>query len=616
MQRTFELATRSKGGAIEMAISSELPVERIFGNEVLLHSPDAIDLSRLNDGRHPLLLNHDPSDQVGVMESVSLGGDRILRGKPRFSQSTKGKEIKQDVVDGIRTLVSVGYEILNVTEERTVNGELVARQLTGEQFEREMREKYGDTFYRAGAAACRAQGENVPTYKVTRWRPFEVSIVSIPADPSVGVGRSVSMNNYRRNQNMEHEDINTSREKTIALLGENYSRWLKPDDVTNAIKNDMPAEAFRELIIKRMETKHTDTSGQYIDMPKHDAQRYSLARAITAQLTGDWSKAGLEREASESVARMVGKSPVGFYVPFDIFRRDFNVGTTTEAGNLVATDFRGDMFTDVLRNNLVMGPLGVRILAGLSGNVDIPKKTSASSLAMVSEIGSASETNPLTDKVSLSPKRISGFIEYSRQALIQSGIALESMLREDLLNSAAVLLQDQVINGSGSGNNMTGLRNVTGIGTVVGGANGAALAWSHIVNLESACADNNAEPGVLSGYLINSKTRGKLKQTQMGTNLPFIWQNTDKPLNGYRVGVTNTVPSNLTKGTSTTVCSSVIYGSDWSMAVIGLFGAPDIVVDPYSKADTGQIKITLNHYADFGVRLPECFASMEDALTT
>ncbi len=187
-------------------------------------------------------------------------------------------------------------------------------------------------------------------------------------------------------------------------------------------------------------------------------------------------------------------------------------------------------------------------------------------------------------------------------------------MRADLLAGLAVQLQDQVVNGSGSGANMRGIRNISGIGSVVGGANGLAPAWSHFVDLESACANVNAEPDRVSGYLINTKTRGAAKKTQKATNLPFIWDNGDQPLNGYRVAVSNTVPANLTKGTSTTICSSIIFGSDWSMDVLGLFGAPDIVVDPYSLATTGQVRVTLNAFADHNVRLAACFATMDDAL--
>ena len=130
-----------------------------------------------------------------------------------------------------------------------------------------------------------------------------------------------------------------------------------------------------------------------------------------------------------------------------------------------------------------------------------------------------------------------------------------------------------------------------------------------------AHAAANAEPDTLAGYLMNTQTRGKLKTVQRGTNLNFVWENGSMPVNGYRVAVTNNVPSNLTKGSSTTVCSSALFSSDWSMQVVGLFGAPDITVDPYSKADTGQVKITLNQFADTANRQPAAFAKIEDVLT-
>ena len=163
---------------------------------------------------------------------------------------------------------------------------------------------------------------------------------------------------------------------------------------------------------------------------------------------------------------------------------------------------------------------------------------------------------------------------------------------------------------------MTGLRYTSGIGTVAAASNGAALTWDDLVDVESACANANAEPDRLAGYLINTKIRGKAKKTQKGTNLPFIWDGGAQPLNGYRAAVTNNVASNITQGTSTTVCSTLMFSSDWSMSTIGLFGAPDITVDPYTLADTARVKITINQFADHGLRQPATFAKREGILTT
>lgn len=586
----------------EIAFSSETPYQRYWGTEILDHSPASMRLDRLKDGG-AVLLDHDPTRHVGVVEQTVIGKDRVGRAVVRFGRSAEAEAAFRDVQDGIRTKISVGYFIHRMVMEEEKDGQ--------------------------------------ETYRVTDWEPIEVSLVAIPADPTVGIGRNADtevstlvvrqmadtepkiepikiiqekkiMSDHKQKTEAELE---TERRDGIITLGEQYGKYVEQKDINDALRNGRSIEQFKDLILSKMQTRHTDTSELHIGMDKKEVQRYSLVRAVMASISGDWSKAGLELSASRAVEKMLGRTPEGFFVPYDAFKRDFNVGTGSEAGNLVATDLRNDLFVDVLRNNLVAAALGIRILPGLVGNIDIPKKATASAISRVTEIQALTETNPTTAKVSLSPKRFGGFVEYSKQALITASMAIEPMLRDDLLMSAAVDLQDQMINGSGSGANMRGIRNTSGIGSVVGGSNGANLAWSHIVGLESACANANAEPDQVSGYLINTKTRGTSKTTQKATNLPFIWDNGNTPLNGYRAAVSNTVPSNLTKGTSTTICSSVIFASDWSMAVLGLFGAPDVTVDPFSLATTGQVRITLNQYADFGVRLAACFAAMDDALT-
>lgn len=637
-QRTFDLRTHGKkDGVMEMAISSETPVERYFGIEILSHEKDAVDLVRLNDGRHPLLLNHDTDKQIGVMEKAWVDDDRMLRGQARFSRAPLAQEILADVQDGIRPMISVGYEIIEVKEKTDHTGTVGGRVFTGEEFQREMQEKFGESFYRAGPAARREQGSAPPTYVVTRWRPFEASVVPIPADVAVGVGRSAApapviptehdIPEVKIEKILEIRDMNEApkpktdtdleveRRNGIIEIGEQYAKYIVPKDVHDALRNGRSIEQFKDTILDKMQSRHTDTRELHIGMEKNEIQRYSIARAIVAAITGDWTKAGLERSASEAVSKILGRTPEGFYVPYDAFHRDFNVGTAGEAGNTVATELRTDLFVDVLRNNLVLAGLGARILTGLSSSLDIPRKATAGTLGMVTEIQALTETNPTTAKISLTPKRLGAYVEYSKQSLIQSSLAVEPMLRDDLLQGAALLLQDQAINGSGAGANMRGIRNTSGIGSVVGGANGIAPAWSHVVDLESATANVNAEPDRLSGYLINTKTRGKFKQTQKATNLTFIWDNGAQPLNGYRAAVSNTVPSNLTKGTSVAVASSLLFASDWSMEVIALFGAPDITVDPYTLATTGQVRITLNQFADHGIRLPACFAVMDDALS-
>lgn len=649
--RTFKIAKRADAaadGTIDMAISSEAPYERWFGIEILSHDAAAVDLSRLSGNDHPLLLNHCTDDQIGVLLNPAIGADRVLRCSAKFSRADNAQVILADVQDGIRQLVSVGYFVDEIIElEPTPDNELAdwigggergytfKRTLTGEAFESEMRAKHGEAFARTGLAAERDANTEPSTYLVTRWTPFEASIVPIPADVTVGIGRSagvettpaapaepaakppiITVEKKMTTEVKTPAELEIERRDGIQGLAESYAKWLKPADGPEAVRSGKSADQFKDLIIERMQSRHTDTSAIQIGLTPKEIKRYSFGKALQASVTGNWADAGFERECSEAVGKIMGRTPEGFFLPPDVFRRDFNVGTSSEAGNLVPTYLRDDLYVDALRNNLVMGQLGARILAGLTGNVDMPRKSTVSTIGSATEIGSASETNPTTAKVTLTPKRMTAYVEVSKQAILQSAMALETMIRDDLVTGVAVNIENQIINGTATAPQMTGIRYTTGIGTVAAGANAATLAWSHIVDLESACANANAEPDRLAGYLLNTKVRGKAKQVQKGTNLPFIWDNGMQPLNGYRAAISNNVPSNLTKGTSTTICSASFFGSDWSMATIGLFGGPDVTVDPYTKADTGQVKITINQFADFGIRQPACFAKIEDLLTT
>jgi len=585
-KRDAELGELDGDGRVPVTLSSETPVERPDGIEVLSHAAAAdVDLQR---APLPLLTVHDRHRlPVGVVEDLHLDtAARVLRGFCRFASSPEGQALRAQVVERVVRSVSVGYQLL--------------RELG-----------------RAGRVSRYA------------WQPFELSAVAVPADPMAGFYRAhtprIQMDNTNAGdagRNTMNGDREAERLRTIIDLGAQYRRYISDDDVRRACQEGHTVERFKESVMAAMETRHTDISVAHVGMSRPEVARYSLARAIAASITGDWSKAGLEREASRAAERSFGVAPEGFFVPAEVWgRRDFNVGTGSEAGSLVQTDLRGDMFVDALRAAIALGPLGIRVLRNLGGNVDLPLKTSPSTIGMLTEIGSAAETAPATAKLALTPRRMGAYVEYSKQALIQSALALEPLLRDDLLQGAAGLIEYQMINGAGTGAEMRGVRNTSGIGTHVMGSHGASVDWPAVVALESATANANAIAGALSGYVANTKTRAKLKTVPKSTGLDFAWS--DQPigtdgfarLNGYRVAITNHVPGNLTKGTSTTICSSALFSSDWSMAVLALFGAPDVVVDPYTLAATGQVRITINQFADFGVRQPAAFAKVDDLLT-
>ena len=135
--------------SVSLSFSSEEPVERFFGTEVLDHNESSIRLGRLRSNG-PLLLEHDPTNQIGAIDNVQIGLDKVARADVRFSKSLRAQEIFQDVQDGIRKSISVGYQIHQMEKD-----------------------------------------EDGTTFRATDWEPLEISLVSIPADTSVGVGRSL-----------------------------------------------------------------------------------------------------------------------------------------------------------------------------------------------------------------------------------------------------------------------------------------------------------------------------------------------------------------------------------------------------------------------------------------
>lgn len=155
LRRVAELgAVDLEARTVELSFSSEVEYERWFGIEVLSHDAGAVDMSRLNNGA-PVLWMHDWDDQRGVVESARIDGDRKGRAIVRFSKSAAGEQLMQDVADKIITKVSVGYMVngMKLTEERA----------------------------------------DIDVYTVTDWQPFEISFVSVPADDTVGVGRSAEI---------------------------------------------------------------------------------------------------------------------------------------------------------------------------------------------------------------------------------------------------------------------------------------------------------------------------------------------------------------------------------------------------------------------------------------
>lgn len=593
---------------VELAFSSESPYERWWGIEILDHDAKSIRMDRLK-GSAPLLVDHDNSvrSQVGVIESVEIGADRVGRATVRFGRDAFSDEIYNKVLDGIVRNVSVGYMI----------------------HEAKLIESKGDT----------------DTYRVTDWEPFEISLVSVPADTSVGVGRSdtieftesptgdIKMPTEIKEPEVKPEPIDTKRAVDAAMseyraseskrvadiiaIGEQFARFGADKLAAEALRSGTSVDEFRAAVLEKVSTAPKVSAD--IGLTKREAQQYSFLRAINALANPTDRKAqeaaSFERECSEAVSGMIGKGARGMYVPSDVQHRDLVVGTATAGGHTVATNLLAANFIDLLRNNMMVMSMGAQMLTGLVGNIAIPRQTGGATAYWVAESGAPTESQQAFDQVAMSPKTVGAYSDISRKLLLQSSIDVEAFVRNDLATVLALAIDLAAINGSGSSNQPLGILNVAGIGSVAGGTNGAAPTWAHMVALETEVSAGNAAMGAL-GYLTNAKVRGKLKTTEKASGTAqFVWDVSDSPINGYRAGVSNQVPSNLTKGAASGICSAILFGN-WADLLIGQWGTLDLMVDPYTASTSGTVRVVALQDVDVAVRHPESFSAMKDALTT
>ena len=575
---------------IRIAVSSEEPVERSFGLEILEHSAEAIDLDFLGSGRAPLLLDHDPKQQIGVIEKTDIGEDRVLRADVRFGKSVLADEVFSDVVDGIRSNISVGYRIDNLSKEERDDGTV---------------------------------------FKATRWTPLESSIVSIPADQSVGVGRSDKTQPVPKEDIPMEQEINVEEVRAQAAEAERaaYSKQVteiialgakhnKRDLADEAVGKGYSIEQFRGLLLEKIgDAKPLEVAEP--DLTPTEQKRYSLMRAIRAAASNDWREAGFEREVSDEIGRVSGRTPKGFFVPGHAWgQRDLIAGSDGDGGHLKGVDHMGSEFIEALRSKLVVSSMGARVMTGLKGDVSIPKLSTVASAAFVAENNAVSEQNQAFGELSLAPKTLGVMTDISRKLMLQSDPSAEQIVRDDLLNAVAAKIEDVAIEGSGS-NEPTGITKTAGIGSVAIGTNGGAPTWASVTSLVKEVEQDNAAISDSMGFLTNSKVKAKLAGTAKvgSSDSVMILNDPWNELYGYPLGITNHVPSDLTKGSTSGTCSAMIFG-DFAQIILAFWSAPDVLIDPYTNSSKGGTRVVVFQDLDVGVRHAQSFAACLDYTTT
>ena len=602
LQRDFTLEIKQvekEDRTIEFPFSSELPVERYFGSEVLEHSRKAANLKRLNDGA-PFLWNHNPDQVLGVVERAYID-EKKKRGyaRVRFSEEEFADSKFRDVKNKILRNISFGY-VINKAEE--VDNSIVARD----------------------------------------WEAFEVSLVSIPADNSIGISRSINnkneandMQNNNKKDNMlveAHVSASsdalptkltlknmTTNEKEIDLVRSEdaVNKALKSDrarfdqirktgkkydmnDLADEyIRDGRSVQEFNQAVMDQWNPEKITPKPQdaEIGLNETEARSFSFIRALNYLANpGDRAAreaAAFEIEASNAAAKKAGRVSRGITVPYDVMRRDLKTSPATQGGNLVQTDLDAANFIDLLRNSSALDQAGATTLTGLQGNIAIPRQSGAASAYWVAEGGAPTESQQAIQQVSMVPRTCGAFTDISRKLLIQSSLDVETMVRNDIAKVIALEIDRAALYGTGSSNEPLGLHNTSGIGTESITANNPTFA--QVVNMESDVAAANALMGNLA-YITGATIRGamKVKAKDSGSGL-FLWDG-NNTVNGYNAYMSNQVEA------------GDLWFGNWSDCIIGYWSSLDLLVDPYTHSTSGTIRITALQDVDVAFRHAASFS--------
>jgi HK97 family phage major capsid protein/HK97 family phage prohead protease len=572
--------------------SSETPVERWFGMEVLSHESSAIRLGRATSGAMPLLFNHDIDDCIGMIEGASIQGGRLMVDAKLFD-TARGAEVRKMMAGGLRN-VSLAYRI-NVIEE----------------------EKQSETF------------------RVTDWEPYEVSIVTVPADPTVGIGRGVETE-YEVRMVRASQPAQRAKEAVMAEEGKDPVAVVTADPpvvkpnavefeksrkraIENLCKANSLDEKYRDHWVgtgQDLESISNDILGileergktnpqplSKIGMSETDVKRFSLTRAIRACSEKDWTHAPHELEASRAVAQKLGKvvDPRKFYVPFEVLerpvqprgQRDLSAGTVGAGGYLVGTENVG--FIEMLRNRSVAFRMGARRLSGLSGNVTVPRQSAAATgYWLANETTQITESQQTFVQVSLTPKTVGAYTEISRLLLLQSNPSAEGIVTDDLVQVVATAADLAVLNGSGSAGQPTGIIGTSGIG----GVTGTSIDYAKVLEFQTDIATSNVVP-MAGGYVTTPAVAALLMQRQRfsSTDTPLwagnIWNG---QISGFPAMSSNQMPA-----------ADMLFG-DWQEVVVGEWGVLEVEVNPYANFQAGIIGVRAMYSLDVAVRRPFAFS--------
>lgn len=596
----IRLQRAEKATTITFPASSEEPVERYWGEEVLSHEKGAVRMDRATRGAMPLLFNHDVDDPIGMITGARLEKNRLMVDAQLFS-TARAQEVLTMIDGGLRN-VSLAYRINKIEEDK-----------------------------------------NEERFTVTDWEPYEVSIVTVPADPTVGIGRGAEMEYEvrmirasvpqptapsgatKKERAMTAEEqaaadaaegkrkigaVEAERERRTAIQNLCKSNQIDPRVEERWIMDGATLPQVAQEILDVMEErgKQKPVAASLLGLSSKETQKYSIFRAIRALKFGGVKRqfveeAAFEMECSNAVAKQLGRELTSnILVPGEVLTRPLGDAAAramatqpgSKGGYLVNVENMG--FIDILRNRSVALAMGARNLSGLVGNVTFARQTGKASVTWQGGDGtSVTATDQALGQLAMSPKTAIAITDVSEQLLRQSTPAAEQFVMADLAADIAIDgVDNAVINGSG-GAQPLGIKNTTGI---TSGQDAATATYAKILAFVSTAGAANAIKGN-PGFVTNTAGAAVLMQRQRFTSTDTpLW--TGNMLDGQCVGFRAMSSEQL-------AANNLIFGS-WNEIIIGDWGVLELAMDNGgTRFNQAQVGIRAMWMVDVLIRYPQAF---------
>ena len=638
-KREFNLTAvaQEEGKGIRFEFSSEEPVQRWFGAEVLSHAPGAADLTRLRSGGLHLW-NHDPNVVLGRITNCDIGANRKGWVETKWSPNTlePGSEERKRRVDieaGITTNASFLYEIreaIDMGEDRILVTKWSPLEASTVPIPADITVGHSDPTQGADrsqppiAPPGVEQQPEAPPVAAVGSRAAEATIDSKLPPTSPTIMTVETPPNAEEAVRSAVASAATAERQRVTSISKLCNMHNMPETLADElINNGRSLEEAQTVVLEKLGRTsrelqpggvHTE-AGALIGMDQRQIGQYRLMNVLRhlAEPTSAAARdaAGFELECSAEAQKRFQRSANGVLVPFDVLigRRDQQVGSLSKGGALVGTELLAGSFIELLRNRSALMQSGITQINGLTGNVDIPRKTAASSHYWVGEDVDVTASDVTFGLISSTPKTIGVRVPVSRRAMIQTTPDIDTLVRSDMSETLALGIDKSGLYGTGANAQPLGLKNVTGIGsaTLDGGADliyPAALGggthdtgvWANYVTMRGNAYAGNVDV-TAARYIMNGITMAGCEQTLRASAAGSDYIVNDQGNIGrYPVVMSNQIETN-----------DVFFG-DFADMVLLTWGGLDIVVDNLTQAAKGQVIFTVMQDVDWVCRRAASFS--------